>query len=162
MIRKKVGGETASGNSDFCWASRPLLQVHFHRLHRRISKELRQKPLENLLWSLMETSPYQMKPIALPIWPDPGIPNLCPQKSHICQQCLHPHRPDAQLATRIHFQVVGQAGNKTTSSLKIFWVQAPPSSQLCSCLQCMKRQSRCNFWLLARLGALWLSIKFEV
>ena len=29
----------------------PILAVHFHRVHKRISKELRQKPSESLQWS---------------------------------------------------------------------------------------------------------------
>ena len=29
----------------------PILPVHFHSFHKRISKELRQRPPESLLWS---------------------------------------------------------------------------------------------------------------
>ena len=29
----------------------PIFPVHFHRFHKRIPKELRQKPPESLLWS---------------------------------------------------------------------------------------------------------------
>ena len=71
------------------------LKLHLYRTKVQWdTKELRQKPLESLLWSAKSQHHQKKKPIAFPIWPDPRIPNLCPQKSHSRQQGLHPYRPE--------------------------------------------------------------------
>ena len=94
----------------------PILPVHFHRFRRRISKEWRQKPTEGILWST-RSQPYpRKKSIALPIWPDPRIPNLCPQKSHSCQQCLHPYELEAQPWQELTFRsLTPEAGSSEST-----------------------------------------------
>ena len=128
-----------------------------------MSKELRQKPPECLLWSA-NSQHYQRKKSPLHFQSDQilGFP-ICVLRSLIVTSCASIHIDRRNRCDKDSLSGYGplrQAAKRATSSLRgVPGDRAPPSSQMCSCLQCMKRQCRCKFWLLARLGVLRLSIQ---
>ena len=105
VIAKEVVEGGQRGKSDFCpQATRANPSSSFPDSTKGISRELRQKPPESLLWPTNSYHYQRKKSTVRPIRIDPAIPDLCPQKPHGHQQRFYPYRYEAQPWQRLIFR----------------------------------------------------------
>ena len=119
MWHKSFWRASQRGKSDFC---PPAITANPSSSFPQIPQKehLRswdKRHQRSLLRSTKSWHCQRKTPTAFPIQPDPGIPDLCPQKPHSHQQCLCLHRSEAQPRQRLPFRSLAPEAGSQESDL---------------------------------------------